>query len=106
MWVNPAVRAWISPAKDVISGWNSLVGDRGGRIVTAAKLAATLKGPEIAPEMRDFLLGVEADLLCRSSKTIIERNRSRRRWRGIGPPARPGEGIDRLIQRALRRSLG
>lgn len=52
----------MSPAKDVISSWNSKVVAQGGKIVTAVKLASTLTIAEIDPEMVHFLSDVEVDL--------------------------------------------
>ena len=62
LWTNAENRIRMVPAKDVISNWNSKVINRGGKTVTAGKLAASINASEIDPEMVQFLRDIEADL--------------------------------------------
>ena len=62
-WTSDAAwRLHAAPAKDVLSGLNRLFQANGGKAVTAAALSVHMRADEIAAEMRDVLLEINARL--------------------------------------------
>ncbi|HEX4443822.1 MAG TPA: ATP-binding protein [Galbitalea sp.] len=62
LWSDENLRRGIVPAKKVLSEWNATVSVHGGKVITAAKLAASIRVSEIDEEMRQFIELVESDL--------------------------------------------